>query len=171
MIELKPIELSLDYLTKWNEQSKVFAQIYVDGKKVNDNIYRVGGIGGLNKVGYSRLLKYTEAFYEKRIMDMCGENKPKNNRHLQGNWCIINEKGEEKIVFENSLDSPYLDGGVIYSKKNSYFNIETGKLYCDADSSMSTENYLFLENKYDKDKSKRGVLKIDKKTGEFELIK
>jgi len=170
MIKLVPVSISPEYAKKWNEHCSDFVNIYKDGVKISDTLYRVGGIGGSFKDGYIMLLKYIEAFYSKDIMKMCGKDAPKNNRHLDGNWCILNEDGEEKVNFFKSIDSAYLQGGVIYSNKGKYYNIETGELYCYANTSMSTENYLFLHNGYDNDKSKRGVLKIDKKTGEFELI-
>jgi len=166
MLELKPIVLSLEYRKEWNKSSKDFFNLYVDGKKVNDAIYRTGMWDGRVKDGYIMLLKYVEAFYSKEILKMSGSNKPK---HLESQWCILNEKGEEKVCFE-PYNSPYLMGGVIYSIKSDYFNIETNEFYCNASSTMNTDNYLFLENKYDKNILKRGVLKIEKKTGLFELI-
>jgi len=36
---------------------------------------------------------------------------------------------------------------------------------------MNTVDYLFLDNRYDNDKSKRGVMKINKKDGTWELFK
>jgi hypothetical protein len=35
---------------------------------------------------------------------------------------------------------------------------------------MQSKEFLFLENAYDDDKSRRGVMKIDKKSGTWELF-
>jgi hypothetical protein len=35
---------------------------------------------------------------------------------------------------------------------------------------MNSNEYLFLNNEYDKDESKRGVMKINKKDGTWELF-
>jgi len=36
---------------------------------------------------------------------------------------------------------------------------------------MKSEQYVFLNNEFDKDKSRRGVMKINKADGTFELFK
>lgn len=65
----------------------------------------------------------------------------------------------------------FLYGGVIYVIDNKYYNIESGEFYCNSYTSMDTNEYLFLDNKYDNDKSKRGVMKINKNDGTFEVFK
>ena len=113
---------------------------------------------------YIIILKYEEALYDNSI------TKDKNKkRHLADKWCIIDRDGNEKKVFD-SYASPYLKGGVIYSENNKYYNIETGELYCESYTYLFSDEYVFLDNAYDNDKSRRGVMKIHKKTGRYEIF-
>lgn len=59
----------------------------------------------------------------------------------------------------------------IYTLEQRYYNIETGELYCQSFTSMQSKEFLFLNNAYDADTSKRGVMKINKADGTFELFK
>jgi len=164
-IEVKPVILSGKYRKKWNVNMNDFVNLYVNGEKVNNNIYRVGGFGATLKDKYFMLLKYTKAHYSDEIT-----KEKREKPHLKGCWCIIDNNGVEKVNFKQ-FDNVYLSGGLLYSIDGKYYNIETKYFYCDTRSVMKTDNFIFLENAYDKDESKRGVLKIDKLTGEFELIK
>ena len=168
MLELIPIQLNDEYRKKWNVHNSDFKLLYKDGVKVSDTLYRVGGFGANLNDDYFMLLKHIEAFYSKDIMKMCINKDPK---HLAGHWCIIDKNGIEKVNFED-FDSPYLTGGCVYSLKNKYYNIETGECYCTYSSEcMTTEHFIFLNNQFDDDKSKRGVIKIMKATGTYELFK
>lgn len=165
MLQLRRTELSEDYNKKWNENNTDFLHIYKDGVKVSDTLYRTGMFGGKVEDKHFLMLKYTEDLYEDKI------TKDKNKkRHLKGEWCIINSEGKEIKVFERGLRSPYILGESVYVIDGSYHNIETDELYCKASSSISTDQFLFIENHYDDDKSKRGVLKIDKFDGTYELF-
>jgi len=165
-IELRPVELSPEYREKWNVHSTDYCNIYKDGVKISDTLYRKGGMSRLGEGDeYSMILKCPEAYYEDNIT-----KDKKKKRHLENQSVIVDKNGIEKVNFDN-YDSPYLQGGLIYSLNSKYYNIETGELYCDAHTSMKTEEFIFLDNKYDKDKSKRGVMKINKFNGTFELFK
>jgi hypothetical protein len=113
------------------------------------------------------LLKYVEAYYPANIMQMSKSTDPK---HLEGRWVIIDENGVEKVVFESFKHGWLVADSVIYSLDQKYYNIETGEFYCQSFTSMSSDEYLFLNNEFDKDESKRGVMKINKKDGTFELF-
>lgn len=166
-LELKPIKLDPQYSKMWQaDHYSDFCQLYKNGEKVNDSIYRVGGFGCKLKDKYFMILKYTEAYYDDSI-----EKDEKKKRHLEGCWCILNNEGVEKVNFKASYMSPYITGGCVYSLDSKYYNIETGELYGTSYTCMRTENFIFLENPYDDDKSKRGVLKINKNDGTFELFK
>jgi hypothetical protein len=165
LIKFSPISLYTDYRKKWNVHNGDFICLTIDGILVNNSLYRVGMFEADLKEDYFMLLKYTEAMYEDSIT-----KDKKRKPHLESRWCILNKKGEEKVVFK-PYESPSLSGGVIYSIGQKYFNIETGEFYCSAHVSMSSEEYLFLYNQYDNDESKRGVMKINKKTGIYELFK
>ncbi len=164
-LELCSIDVNEDYLKKWNSTHyKDFKLLCNNGIPLNDTLYRLGGISNMSdlKNDYFLILKYVEAFYEDNI------TKNKNEkRYLDGRWCIVDKFGNEKVVFTKSIDNPYLKGGLLYVINNKYYNIETGYCYGTAYKSMDSDEYLFIDNSYDTDKSKRGILKINKKTGEY----
>ncbi len=168
-LQLSPITVNEDYRKKWNVISKDFMLLSKNDKPIRETLYRLGGLGSIDslKDDYFMLLKYVEDFYSDDI------TKDKTRKpHLDGRWCILDKDGNEKAVFTSSLKSPSLiKNSVIYSLEYNYYNIETGEIYCNSYTRMTTEEYLFLHNEYDNDKSKRGVMKINKKDGSFELFK
>lgn len=168
-LQLNHIKIDSDYRNKWNIHCEDFILIAKDGKPIRDTLYRVGGMGGSisNKGDYFMLLKHVEAFYDKKILKM---SSSKDAKHLESRWCILDKEGNEKVEFE-SYKSPYLvNNSCIYHSDRKYYNIETGELYCGGDSSVESDEFLFIENSYDKDKSKRGVMKINKKDGSYEIF-
>ncbi len=164
MITFVRAEITEQYRKKWNERLNDFIYIYKDGVKLNDTLYRKGGMGGEFKDGYMLLLKHIEAYYEDSI------TKDKNRkRHLSDAWCILDTNGIEKVNFKK-FESPYLSGGQIYSLDQKYYNIETGEFYCKAYTSITSSQFIFLDNQFDSDKSRRGVMKINKQDGTWELF-
>jgi len=163
-LKLSPIELNADYRLDWNIHEHDFVLLTKEGKPINDSIYRVGGFNCDLKADYFILLKYVEAFYSDTITKIKAD-KP----HLEGRWCIIDKNGCEKVEFEQ-FKSPYLKGGLIYVVDGNYYNIETREFYCHASSSISSNNYLFLENKYDNNVLKRGVMMINKYDGSYKIF-
>ena len=177
LIEVKPVELDEKYRKKWRVNQTDFVNLYKNGVKLNDTLYRVGGFGFNPKDKYFMILKQVESFYDKSIMDSSKDFNKKqgtkfdsNPRHLANCACIIDNDGVEKKVFAQS-DSPYLIGGCVYSIGDKYYNIETDEYYCTSYSRMKSKDFIFLNNEYDKDKTKRGILRIDKLTGETKLFK
>lgn len=161
-ITLVPVKLDSEYSKKWNERLTDFQHLYINGIKKSDTLYR-GGFGIELDEPYLLLIKHVEAYYNDDITIT-------DKEHLEGQWCIIDNNGVEVVNFKH-FDSPYLLGGQIYSLNNSYYNITTGYEYSkNVYSSISSKNYLFIDDSYNKDKSKRGIIKIHKKTGSFELI-
>jgi len=165
MLQLRPIEMTESYRKKWNIYGEDYVCLFKNGKSINNSVYRVGGFGGDIEKDYFLLLKYVEAYYSDTIT-----KKKSEKRHLEGRWCIIDKNGIEKVVFE-SFKTPYLEGGVIYSVDQKYYNIETGEFYCTSYSSMKSKQYLFLNNQFDDDEAKRGVMKINMEDGTYELFK
>ena len=163
-IELAPIKLHNDYAKKWNAHSTDFCHLLKNGNKVSDVLYRVGGFGVKLNEPYFVLLKYVEAYYEDTITEV-KERKP----HLESQACIIDNNGIEKVNFDH-MSYPYLQGGLIDALNGKYYNIETGYLYCDTSSSMRTDTYIFLDNRYDDDKTKSGVMQVNKHDGSYKLI-
>jgi hypothetical protein len=164
MLELKPVELSDKYCKKWNEYSNDFQHLYKDGVKLRDRLYRVGGFGAKIKDNYFLLLGYYEAHYGDNITKV-----KKRKPHLEGRWTIINKNGDELVIF-NHFDSPYLIGGVLYTLDNKYYNIETSECYGSSYTSIKSPNYVFLNTEHHDDISKRGVMKINKNDGTWELF-
>lgn len=163
-LKLTPVELDEDYCKKWNIHQRDFVKLTRNGVPVNDSLYRTGMFGGKFKDGYCLFLKHTEAFYDDSIT-----TDAKRKPHLKGEWCIVDVNGVEKKVFDQ-FDTVYLCGGVIYTVNKGYYNIETGEFICKNDSSMASDEYIFSEDKYNNDKSKRGIYKVKKSDGSVELF-
>jgi hypothetical protein len=172
-LQFSKIDINEDYCKKWNVRPKDFICLTRNGELLRPTLYRIGGLNTpkLNKDEYFMLIKHVEAYYSKDIMKGSKSQDPK---HLDGWWCILDKHGNEKVVFEPAkypLTYPYLVAdSCIYSIGGKYHNIETGEFYCDTSSSMTSADFLFLENRFDKDKSRRGVMKINKKSGLWELF-
>jgi len=168
-LQLSPIQVDSKYCKKWNERMTDFVVLTKNGERINNNLYRVGGLNNPNpsKDNYFMLIKYVEAFYSDDIVRM---SKRKDSKHLEGRWCIIDKNGIEKVEFPR-FKNPYLvENSCIYSVDGDYYNVENGECYCcHASSTMQSSDFLFLDNRFDSE-SKRGVLKICKKTGKYELF-
>lgn len=169
LLQFSKISINEDYRKKWNIHETDFVCLTKNGELVRDTLYRIGGLGTpkLNVDEYFMIIKHVEAFYSHKIMKM---SKSKDNRHLEGRWCILDKKGNEKVEFKQFSSVYLVENSQIYSINNDYYNVETGYFYCRSYHSFSSNNFLFLDNRFDDDKSKLGVIKIDKKTGEFELF-
>lgn len=174
-LQLSPIRVNQDYLNEWNNNSNDFVCLTKNGELISKSLYRVGGFGGDIKQDYFMLLKYVEAIYDYDFIKKCYPNKSRKElelqrKHLEGRWCIIDKNGIEKKEFDK-FKTPYIKkGSCLYSIENNYYNIETGEFYCNSSKSMESSEFIFLENSYDKDLSKRGVMKINKKDGSWSLF-
>lgn len=164
-LELSHIDINEEYRKKWNIHQHDFVCLSKNGIPIRETLYRVGGIPADLKKDYFLLLKHVENYYPDNITKIT-----KHKRYLDSRWCIIDKYGNEKVVL-SSFDYINLAGGVVYNVKEKYYNIESGEFYCSSYTSMSSDEYLFLDNAYDNDKSKRGVMKINKKDGTWELFK
>ncbi len=166
-LQLSPITINEDYRKKWNIHENDFVCLTKNGKLISNSLYRVGGLctPNLKKDDYFMLIKHVEAFYSDSI------TKEKSKKpHLEGRWCIINKNGIEKKEFEH-FKTPYLvTDSCIYSIDDNYYNIETAEFYGSSYSSIKSTDFIFLDTRYDKDKSKCGVMKINKKDGTWELF-
>jgi hypothetical protein len=166
MIEFKPANITEEYFKEWNCISNDINQIYLNDKLVSKNIYRKNAISNW-KDGYLTLNKLVEDYYNDTIT-----NNPKRKKYLKYVNCIIDENGIEKVELKDSFKYINHIGGIVYSVANSYYNIETKELYCKTYSpSLKSKDFIFLDNNYDEDKSKRGVWKINLHTGEYEIFR
>ena len=167
LLQFSPITITEEYRKKWNIHLTDFVCLTSNGELVRPTLYRIGGIGTpkLNVDRYFMLLKHVEAFYTDDITKVM-KDKP----HLESRWCILDIHGNEKVELE-SFSSPYLiDDSCVYSIDRKYYNIETGEPYCTSYDKMESTESIFLNNSYDDDKSKRGVMKISKADGSWEFF-
>lgn len=168
-LQLSPIVVNSKYLSEWNENMTDFIVLTKDGKLIDNSIYRIGGMSGDKDIenDYFMLIKYVECYYSPDIIRMSNSD---SNKYLSGRWCIFDKNGILKKEFDEHI-SPYIvHDSCIYSINSKYYNIETDELYCNASKIVESSKYLFLENAYDKDLIKRGVMKINKKDGTCELL-
>lgn len=180
ILQLSPIIINPEYAQEWNERSTDFMVLSRNGKILRDTLYRVGGLNHGLKVGvdkYFMLLKYTEDIYTTEFMKKCYPNKSraeieKDRKHLKSQWVILDIHGNEKVVIDE-FHNPYLvdRNCPIYSVNSNYYNIETGYYYGHSSRSMKSSKYLFLDVYFEKESSKKGILKIDMTDGTFELFK
>lgn len=181
-LQLNPISVNEEYLKEWNcSHMNDFVVLAKNGKILRNTLYRKGGMNFTLKVGkdkYFMLLKYTEDLYDLNFINKCYPKKSREEKellrkHLKHEWVILDWVGNEKITFEQFIGSPYLisSQSPIYHIENKYYNIETGYLYCNcAITSMKSSEYLFLNNNYDDDVNKRGILKIHLLDGSWEIF-
>ncbi len=169
-VKLSPIQVNEEYLREWNESSRDFVMLTVNGNLISNSLYRLGGMGKKpDGENYFMLLKYVEAYYDIEWLRRIKSNS--GPKHLESRWCILDKNGIEKFV-ANGYDNPYLiKNSCIYSLKNCYYNAETNELYCESYTKMESDSFVFLDNKYDKDESRRGVWQINKKDGTYTILK
>jgi hypothetical protein len=169
-LQFSPITLDEKYAKKWNESGSGFFCLTIDEKLVSESLYRKGGLGGKWQDGYMMILKYVEDMYDKNLTkDMTHAKR----HHLDARSCIINKQGKEMFVQDGGIDHAYLQGGVVYSVGDGYYNIETGELYCRSYSrKLESDEFIFLDISWDVEKKsfKGGVMKINKKDGSFEVF-
>jgi hypothetical protein len=178
-LQLSKIDVNDKYLKEWNNNSKDFVVLTKNGEILRNTLYRIGGINN-PKVGvdkYFMLIKHTEDLYtwdfiKKCYPKMSKKEQEKHLKHLKSEWVIIDENGNEKVTQANSLDYMYLvsPNSCIYSVKNNYYNIETGFHYGYSSSSMKSSEFLFLDNRFEKDETKKGVMKINLKDGSWSVF-
>lgn len=163
-LRLSPVTLNPEYSEKWNVHSTDFVVITRDGILVSNTLYRVGGFAPDLNDSYFMLLKHVEAYYPDNITKI-----KKDKPHLESQWCIVDQNGVEKVNFKQ-FTSPYLvKDSCIYTLDSNYYNIETGECYGRSFNKTESRQYLFIQNDYHEDKTKRGVLQISKITGATKL--
>lgn len=146
----------VDYKRYENDSSQYY-NLFKDGKKISDKIFRRGGISsGFKKGDYCSLIVYGD--------DKIG---------VGGTHCIVDMQG--KIVHKQSkgLSYPYLAGGVIVSDDNWYYNLLNGEKLVRGRESVSSKDFIFVESSfYSEDGDwQEGVYQIEKKTGKVKIFK
>jgi len=142
-----------------------YSFLFKDGKRVSKFVFRKGGMSnGFKKGDYCNLIYYPDFFDEKK------------EYRTGGKHVLINTDGKIVLEEQGLSKHPYYRKGVIASMDKSYYNLLTGELIIMGDSSIESEDFLFVQKAYDfewyggKDKPK-GVYKIRFETGEVEYFK
>lgn len=139
-----------------------YGQLYRNGIKLNENIFRIGGLcTGFNDNPYCMLIYYGNT-----------TSKLKDCRDINsiGFHCIIDTNGDIKLQAKNEFYSKlYYLKGCIAVDNDLYYDLETGKVIAKGNTRIESTKYLFVENKYnwgtDKNKYPIGVTMIDWETG------
>lgn len=166
-LNLRQAEFSDAYIKELNiNRSNKYCHLYLDGKKINDTLYRLGGMFSTkNSSSYFLILKYEEAIYPDNITKIKA-----NKRHLAGKWVIIDTDGNEVKVFEDSINSPYIVGEILYSFQSELFNIKTGKSYGKSYKTLSSNDHIIFEPGYESKYPNACMVMINKQTGEITII-
>lgn len=141
-IELYPVKIDNDYRKKFNIIEDDYCHLFKNGTRVSNVLYRKGGMSTVQDLqnDYFMILKHVEAKYPDEIT-----KDKKRKLHLASHWVILDNNCNEKVVFEHYV-SPYLTGGIIYSSENKYYNIETGECYGYGYKSLTSKNFIFIDN-------------------------
>ena len=164
------VDLDEKYRKKWNVTRDLddFGILMRGNYIVNDKLFRIGGLSSFNKGDkYMSLLLQVEAHFSAEIMKMSKSGGTSN--HLDNQTALVNRNGEIKVIFDNTFDYPYFEGGCIYSLNRKYYNIETNELICSGNSTVKSKDFLFIESRYHSDKTKRGVYQININNGTYVL--
>jgi len=170
----REVILTDEYMKEWNisNQNHKFGMLYSPRNgKLSNEIFRIGGLSTFKSdEKYMQLLLQVESFYSDEIMKMSKIHKVKEttNKHLSNTTVIVDANGEIKASF-NSLSYPNLIGGILYIQDGKCYNIETEEMICNVCSSAESKEYIFIEDRYNKEKTKRGVYQIQLETGNYIL--
>ena len=156
--ELRPLDIV--------DNRNNYSHLYKDGKKMNNLIFRKGGICHGFKDGYCSLILYFKV----------RKTKGNTSGFDSGDHVLINELGQVKMV-SKGLDHPYHLGGNVASLNGTYYNLLTGEAIMPKSSTtINAKNFLVVEHRYDFDcyskevKVPLGVYTINKQTCEITLI-
>jgi hypothetical protein len=168
MIQFAPIKLNPEYAKEWNEHMTDFFHLCDEqGNKINDTLYRKGGIGGKFSDGYCIIIKHVETEYPDDIT-----TDPKRKKHLASHFCVINEKGEEKMYVEHFGSITHY-GGLLFSvtrlgASQKLYNVENGECFGEISSSLNSNEFVFFQ--FHEGYKNKGVKKVNKFTGEVEFF-
>jgi len=160
LLENKENEVFVNMIKKEDEIEK-FYFLFKDGKQVSDLVFRKAKYKTKFDCGFAEVIAYKDFFYK--------------NPGSIPTLCIINDNGEI-VLGKDGLGYPYHMKGVIASIGKKIYNLKTKEVIVAGNATISSENYLFVEKKYDfkwyggKEKEK-GVYQICFKTGEVKHFK
>lgn len=159
--ELRPIELK-DKKGNTVENREKYSHLYHDGLKVDDLVFRKGGMSNGFRDGYCSLIYYTP------------EEGKREDGFSFGIHVIVNRLGEIVLAGTGITSYPSHCGGNVGKLNDTYYNLLTGEKIFNVSSSgsISGKNYIIVEHRYDwYDKSlPLGVYMLDKNTCEYTKI-
>lgn len=171
-IEISDIYLNKDFKEKYKVISNDFVCFSIDNTSIDEHLYRFGGFGrpNLNEVPCFLVLRHHPSKMSKDYIKKYNLNS-KYPHYLKSNWIIMDIYGNTLKEFD-SYESAYLkEGTYIYSVGSKYYNAKTGEYY-GCGNSFESKDYIFIDNIYDyTNRSKEGIVRIDKKTGESLIYK
>jgi len=160
--ELRPFELKDKEGDIIKNQAK-YSHLYHNGLRVNDLIFRQGGISNGFKDGYCSLIHYTK------------EKGQREDGFSFGTHVIINRLGEIVLAGTGIASYPSHCGGNVGKLNDTYYNLMTGEKIFNArcsSGSITSKNYIIVEHRYDwYDKSlPLGVYMLNNQTCEYTKI-
>lgn len=163
--ELRPIEILAEGGQFVVENRENYSQLYHNGLKMTDKVFRKGGMNNGFKDGYCSLIYYTQK--EPHTEERHGFDF--------GIHVIINRLGEIKLSPGGITSYPYHIAGHLASLDNYIYDLRTGKAIAPKSSTKITgANCIIIEHRYswyDKEvKLPLGVYKIDFQTTEITKI-
>ena len=173
-IELKPAKLPDKFLKLYSIYAPdSLCNIYIEGKKMSDTLYRYTGITSnvrnINSQKYVLLFKCVPAVYSDEEIKEFGDYGCKHikRNYLKETWVVIDtETGKETDLEFDRFKSPYIYKNIVTCDNDLYF-IPTGKLIISKGygSVIQTEEHMIVSTKCDK----KAVI-LNKLTGEISEI-
>jgi hypothetical protein len=160
VIRLVPVPK--DELEEYSDDERsCYHYLYKDDKKLSDAFFRKGGMCNGFKDGYCSLIEYD----------------PINRK--SGSVHVIIDINGDVVLESNGLDYPSHIKGNIGYLKGFYYNLKTCEIISKGNKSFSSEEYLFVENRYNSDYEEKesgeffeiGIYKIHFETCEIEYFK
>jgi len=164
--ELRPIEILTEGGQFVVENNDKFSNLYHNGLKVSDEVFRKGGVCNGFKDGYCNLIHYVKE----------GEHTLKRHGFSYGTHVLINELGDTVLSVSGLNETPYHLGGNVGTIKNSFYNLKTGDIILSSDTTsiINGRKFTIVNHRYEwydkENKFPIGVYKIDKETCEVVKI-
>jgi hypothetical protein len=156
LIELK------DASGKSIPNDREYSHLYFGDKKLSDEVFRKGGLGGTFCDGYCELIHYTK--------------DPKTGQYENSAWVIVDSQGQIKLR-SDSYRHIYHIGGRLAVDDRWIYDIETGKILLPkCNGHINGKDFYIAEHRYTFDYIKEkvdvepGVYRIEKATARMEKI-
>ena len=157
-IELRPVTLT-NSKGEYIENSNKYGNLYKNGIKLSDEVFRIGGFGG----SFKNELYCSVIHYKKTNPKIV---KSEHDLFDSGKHCLINDQGQ--IVMHCDYNYYYLGGNVVYHNSK-YISVLTNKEFFNSSSNnIIGKNYIIVSHTYNfgQNNIPVGIYKIDKLTCE-----